>query len=120
MKEQKKIRYPGFLSNGELCFMNSDLEIHDYDSTSIAELLLFKAYLLQDDRLKAPIFYEEDFNRLSRLPCDAVLKSFDRLKRYLSTLHFHNFKSRGIIHSRGESIKSVIRFLKLFKSMDEK
>jgi hypothetical protein len=79
MKEQKKIRYPGFLSKGELCFMNSDLEIHDYDSTSIAELLLFKAYLLQDDRLKAPIFYEEDFERLSRLPCDAVLKSFQKL-----------------------------------------
>jgi hypothetical protein len=101
MKEQKKIRYPGFLSNGELCLMNSDLEIHDYDSTSIAELLLFKAYLFQDSRLKAPIFYEEDFSRLSRLPSDAVLKSFQRLKNYLSNLHFHNFKSRDVIHNRG-------------------
>ena len=84
--------------------MNSDLEIHDYDSTSIAELLLFKAYLLQDDRLKAPIFYEEDFERLSRLPCDAVLKSFQKLSTYLRNLHFLNFKSRDVIHSLGESI----------------
>ncbi len=101
--------------------MTSELEIKEFTNTSIVELVLFKAYCLYDpERLEVPIFYQEDLDKMLKLPTDVLFKSFNRLSTYLRRLHEREFYAKDVLFRREESIHEVKTFLEYFKTLDER
>lgn len=96
------------------------MEIKDFGTTTMAELLVFKAERFIDSRIDVPLYYQDDIDSIFQLPSNALLKYFNKLHEYTQTLEYRQFKCDGILHNRGTSIETMLKFFRRFKELDEK
>ena len=63
-KENKKVEFESIFTKGELDLLNCDMEIKDFGTTTMAELLVFKAERFIDSRIEVPLYYQDDIDSI--------------------------------------------------------